>query len=110
MFCQCSSPFSSLARLVKMVIANLNTYKLVRHLTILCIISLIVISVYYLNSTLEFLKKLIDHINEADLAFAKHAARNLTISKMIIEPVQRSAHEMYQKHGKTLCRDDTPNK
>ena len=94
-----SSPPSALKTITKMVFTNLTTYKLVRCLTILCIISLILISVYYLSVSVEFLKKLIEHIEEADQTFARHAARNLTISKIIIEPLQRNAHEMYQKHG-----------
>jgi len=100
MYCSCLKSFSltKLPALAKMVFAQLTHYKVVRHLTTISIIALIIISVYYLNSTLEFLKKLIDHIDDADQAYAKHAARNITISKMIIEPLQRQAHDMYQKH------------
>ena len=49
--------------------------------------------------SLEFLKRLIDQIDDADMAFHRHSMRNLTVSKMIIEPLQRNAHDMYQKNG-----------
>ncbi|KAI2796605.1 hypothetical protein BLOT_014398 [Blomia tropicalis] len=81
-----------------MVFNSLTSYRVVRHLTLISIIVLIITSVYYLNLTLEFMKKLIEHIEDADRAFARHAIQNITISKILIAPLQRSANDMYQKH------------
>ena len=96
------SAFSAVQSYCKMVFTNMSNFKIIRHLTLISIVSLIVISVYYLSLSMEFLKKLIEHIEEVDQSFAKHAARNLTLSKLMFEPMQRNAHEMYQKHGKRL--------
>lgn len=92
------SAFSAVQSYCKMVFTNMSNFKIIRHLTLISIVSLIVISVYYLSLSMEFLKKLIEHIEEVDQSFAKHAARNLTLSKLMFEPMQRNAHEMYQKH------------
>lgn len=94
------SAFSSVQSYCKMALTNMSNFKIIRHLTLISIVSLIVISVYYLSMSMEFLKKLLQHIEEVDQSFAKHAARNLTLSKLMFEPMQRNAHEMYQKHGK----------
>ena len=88
--------------IIMMVFNSLTSYRVVRHLTLISIIVLIITSVYYLNLTLEFMKKLIEHIEDADRAFARHAIQNITISKILIAPLQRSANDMYQKHGKII--------
>lgn len=75
-------------------------YNIIRSLTTISIITLIIMSVYQLNLTLEFLKKLIDHIEESNSAFERHVAKNRTLAKLMFEPLQRNAHSMYEKHGK----------
>ncbi|XP_046915871.2 uncharacterized protein LOC124496395 [Dermatophagoides farinae] len=73
-------------------------YNIIRTMTTLLIITLIILSVYHLNLTLEFLKKLIDHIEETDSVYERHASKNRTLAKMMFEPMQRTAHSMYEKH------------
>lgn len=94
------SAFRAVQSYCKMAFTNMSNFKVIRHLTLISIVSLIVISVYYLSLSMEFLKKLIEHIEDVDHSFAKHSLRNLTLATLMFEPMQRNAHEMYQKHGK----------
>lgn len=73
-------------------------FYLIRTLTIISIITLILISVYQLNTTLEFLKKSFDHIEEADTMFEKHANKNFTLAKKMFEPFQINARRIYEKN------------
>lgn len=79
-------------------------YSALRYFTMLSIVVLLILSVYYLNATLEALKMLIEHIDNADKTLERNMKRNATIGRLMIAPLHRSAHEYYQQTGKLARR------
>lgn len=75
-------------------------YSGLRYFTMLSIVGLLILSVYYLNATLEALKMLIEHVENADKMLERNMRRNATIGRLMIAPLHRSAHEYYQQTGK----------
>lgn len=73
--------------------------KAVRCVTLVSIIALLLLSVYYLNATLEAFKMLIEHVHHADRMLERNLHRNSTLAKLMFVPLHRSAHEYYLQTG-----------